>query len=283
MPKTWWILIIVCLIGSATDLWAVSPTKNLIYITLDGVGQRSFFQLQRKNKLPAIQSVINRGNVRTMFSVSNANPQHSYQALWAGLATPKKQIQKILPGSSIFEWVSKHFPKKSVAILLSKAPDHPSLSNMIPHLEKTPIHIGNDVPRTAWQAVSVAKAYLKSRKQSSFFLFLNLTDAEKIGHQYRADGEEYSLAIQAMDRALGTLFAHLKQVGDWDSTDIIITTSYAFNTKNRIHENTKDIWIASTQKVFRKARISDIVPSIKASYQGVDQDQGVVSIFKDNR
>jgi hypothetical protein len=72
------------------------------------------------------------------------------------------------------------------------------------------------------------------------FAFLNLADVDRMAHGHGVDSPECADAVAGADRALGRLVEHLKALGRWQRSVLIVTSDHGFE-RQRVSEPVIDL------------------------------------------
>ena len=98
------------------------------------------------------------------------------------------------------------------------------------------------------------------KQEKPFFMMLNFTNVDYFGARYRDGADVYSKAIKNTDAALGKIINSLKEKGQFESTEFLMTTNYGYQRKTPFP--LAESWVVSTQKALRKGTLNDIFPSL---------------------
>jgi predicted AlkP superfamily pyrophosphatase or phosphodiesterase len=242
---------------------------NTVYICIDGLSRTTLYSLLKKDKLPNIKRVIASGNYRNVdVDGYKSETLPTYKVLLSGYRQGSVGLP-IEKGLSIFEKLESEVPSISVMALFS----HPqnldaqvTINTLLTkeNIEKYVLH--KEVNRSAHIVARKAVNYIFS-KRSPFFIFLNFTEVDYVGHRFRNGSERYSKAVLECDRAIGKIFDSLVENGLDDKTNIFLTTNYGFKYNARSHENIRHSFLASNLKIRYKGNQEDIVPTIYHTYK----------------
>ncbi len=246
--------------------------KNVVYIVVEGVSRSTFYELIKRDKLPHYSQIIDRGNFRNLAINEGMLASHdSTLVAYSGYSSKQfhdksfiEQLKTLKPNLDVKCFLSvpidKEYPVTIHAnlVYLTEFTNSPSISY-----------------RTSTEIGMLASDYLKDQKEP-FFLMLNFTNVDYVGWRYREGAMKYSQAIKNTDKSLGMIIDALKQSGEFENTDFLITTNYGYHRKLQIPK--EEAWVVSSKKVLRKGTVYDIFPSLvdlldlnmgmKASFEG---------------
>lgn len=243
---------------------------NTVLIIIDGASQDTFYQLLRSHQLPNIETLVERGNTRTLNGLDDPNDRlEAYRILLSGHSSEEmSEARFISNGDSIFEQLDRIVPEITTGVLLHNTiplADEPveNLSLLISSVKMTLDIDHEPMYRSSNEISDVAINDIEGMTRP-FFYVLNFVNIDFVGRRYREGSELYSLGIRNCDKAIGKLLTRLRELGEDESTEFIIVSPYGM--KRKTQEFSSDAWIVSTQKVFRKGTLLDIVPSIMSLY-----------------
>ena len=255
--------------------YAHTPTPNTILMCLDGISRNTFYALIQKNRLPNIAKIIKRGNYRNMEAVNpSGETLPSYVELITGynLNIPEPKNKFTIPENlTIFEKLKQAIPDLEIGIILSTPQnlDNPvTLTPLFSNLPTTSYTFYPEIPRSDSITAKDAVSFINTQTNNSkpFFLFLNFTDTDFIGHRYREGAASYSQSIKNCDLAIGKIINYLENKGIWNNTNFFITTNYGFTPKTNSHKGENKIWITSSCKIRFKGTLINIAPTIYHIY-----------------
>ena len=241
---------------------------NIIYISIDGVNRDTLYALIEKKKLPFLQKIIKKGNVRNL-SIQTDTPtetRYAYSKLLTGnkwINPDQTTVTQIPRGQTIFELVKATRPQTYIACIFSTPQNRDNPTTLKPFFNLMSPSLSFDVPeieRSATEVIQLASSFVK-QVSTPYFLFFNLTDVEYIGHRYREGSLRYSEALQACDTALSNLYQSMT-FKQRKQTTFIITTNYGFHKKSQSHNQNPNSWIISSEPIRYKGNQVDIVPTI---------------------
>lgn len=245
---------------------------NVVLIIMDGTSQNTFYQLLRSHQLPHIESLVERGNTRTLSGLEDpSNRVDAYRVLLSGsdgsdLAT--EGTQPILNGETVFEQIEANAPASHTGVLLNNSIPlgDEVVADRTQLIASVNMTLGIDHDNDYRSSKDIVKLAVKdlSKLKSPFFYVVNFTNVEFVGRRYREGSELYSLAVRNCDKAVGVLIDGLKEDDLFEDTEIMIVSPYGM--KRKTQEFSSDAWIVSTTKVLRKGTLYDIVPSVMSFY-----------------
>ncbi len=272
------IRVVLLLVGLLASVWGQIP-ERLIYVTIEGVSQRTLIGLKNKDKLPGIKEVVSQGNVRNM----NVNLDRiSYESTMVPLITGRKynENEKLERDDVWFDALLRHSPKLRVYAVLSQTQNpeaEQDIQDLLPEEWPKRVKVRYLTKSSPVEVVAEALKMIPKR-QSQYVVWLNFTQVDAAGHRYREGSAKYSKALRKVDVALGRLFDELKERQQWEGTRVIGVTNYGFDTKSQLYQTHNRAWILANKKVMRKGNLLDVVPSIWAEWGVGDDDY--MSLFE---
>ena len=171
-------------------------------------------------------------------------------------------------GKTIFEKIKNSKPELNVGVVFNSSSNYHEqirFSQLFSEIPTESITVYPEENRDCKKTALLVNGFIEDN-QEPFFIFVNFTDGEQIGHRYREGAELYSEAIRKCDTAIGEIIDRLEQEKAWESTHFYITTNYGFLPKSRKYKTANKIWLVSTKKVLRKGFLTDLMRSILANY-----------------
>jgi hypothetical protein len=270
-PKRMRMLVVLLLLFFTAYPLQASPDKNVLFISIDGLSRDTLYALLNKGSLPNIRSIVKRGNYRNMdLPDIRPNTLQAYHALFSGALMADTSIKvagdPIEEGSSVFERLENNIPNLTTVALISEPLDEssvPSLNSLLIYAKHS-IDIIEPIRRRSLSQISRDSVRLLNRLDSPFFMFVNVTNVDYVGRNYREGSDTYSTAVKRADRFVGGLIGVLEEKGLWEDTEIVLTTQYGYRKNSQILSS--EVWVASTQKIRLKGTSLDIVPTIYKMY-----------------
>lgn len=122
-------------------------------------------------------------------------------------------------------------------------------------------------------ADEVGKLALESLDQYGgrrFFAFIHFSDPDHAGHKYGENSSEYSEAIIAADKWLGSIVEKLKELGVYEDTRIYVTSDHGFDEGKTTHSMAPYVFLATNDaEIKRRGDQRDIVPTL-LTRMGID-------------
>ncbi|MBT5856634.1 hypothetical protein HOH87_08400 [bacterium] len=259
-----WIGLVVCLYGSG--LWGAVPetndlilSRNTIVVSVDGLSRRTLHALLKKHKLPSIAQIVSRGNVRNLTVSANVVGLGSgLDVLISAQRSPRdfvtilRQLKTPVSTGIVLSPITHHDWSKSSLLVRDQLAEVVTTASA--YVARTP------------QEVTSELRHMITGLSSPFVLWANYTSVAEKGFVYREGGEEYSMAAQRVDRAIGRVLTHLETLGLKDQTDWVITASYVIQENNSGLEPAGRSWIVSSQLIRYSGFLRDIAPTILRFY-----------------
>ena len=265
MNYTLFVIMIVSLLINVSVNAANDYDKNLIYIVFESTGRSTLYDLINKQKLPHIQTIIQRGNYRNL-EVQNVdiNYNDTYLTLFTGLDDSQLALTSAnyTADVSIVNTIKNAKPELESIILFTPR-DQPELDSVWMQFMESVVFLLNNKSRIKPMAsyyLGLESASVIKETTTPFLLFLNFTHIDRMGRRYREGGELYSKALLNADRAIGIIIKALKKKGVYEQTEFLFTSNVGMRRATR--ESSEYTWVISSQKVQRKGVIQDIVPSV---------------------
>ncbi|RAP32334.1 hypothetical protein DID76_00600 [Candidatus Marinamargulisbacteria bacterium SCGC AG-414-C22] len=278
------VAMILCVLLSA-DKYAQS--KNLIYIVMEGTSRSTLYSLIKKDKLPHVQKIIERGNYRNVETTTlNSYDDDLYLSLLLPNTVSPNRVttSNMTSKTTIFDVVHETMPSVAISILYTP-PDSLATYPLTQAVITTKIQ---QFPTYSMQQkvssydVGKKAAAIIEQHSGAFMLFLNYTNVNRVGLKYREGGELYSQAVFNVDRSIGLMINALEAKKQWENTEFLVVTNYGMVAKTK--EKSHKTWVLSTQKALRKGTIFDILPSALSLLDKDEmlKDEASASLFKIN-
>ena len=197
--------------------------QALMLFTLSLRCSRStLYPLIEQKKLPNYHQIIQRGNYRNLgMENSDLIKQHSTFLLYSGMSSDQYNDQLFV------NYVQSKRPEMDVVCLFSTPIEREYLLDtqvlMMSVVEQT------QSPKVDYYTSStisdMAVDYIQ-KQEKPFFMMLNFTNVDYFGARYRDGADVYSKAIKNTDAALGKIINSLKEKGQFESTEFLMTTNY---------------------------------------------------------
>jgi len=246
---------------------SVKPNfSNVIFISIDGLSKDTLVALLNKDALPNIAKIVERGNLRSLeIPLRHPDMMAVYTSFFTGNMpnAEEKDPDKILPlKETLFRDLKKEYSGIQTLVMLSepyREKNPPQLSHLFP---KRNTYIDIFLPYTfrSNETIKEDVYQLLKKTKDPFFIFMNITEVDRMGHLYREGAQIYSNAVREADKSIGVIIDTLIEKDIWLETDILLTTSHGY-LKNSQIESSKS-WIISTRKVISKGSVTNLVPTI---------------------
>jgi len=191
---------------------------------------------------------------------------HAYRAMLSGYSYNDEDYEDIkdplLFGTSLFSNIKKYRSDVTTVCLLNHpigVEHRPSLNVLLTYDTQFVDVFYEEKIRSSSDIGSEIASFVRSSK-TPFFLFANFTNVDFIARKYREGAAMYSLSIKRCDEALGVIIQSLKDEGIWETTQLVLTTSYGYRSRSQFQS--KEIWVAATKKIRFKGSQLDIVPTL---------------------
>lgn len=256
----------------------------MIFISIDGLSKDTLEALLNKDALPNIAKIVKRGSFRSLeIPLRHPDMMAVYTSFFTGKmgAVEEKDSDKNLPlKETLFRHLKKEYSGIQTLVMLSepyREKKPPQLSHLFP---KRNTYVDIFLPYTfrSNETIKEGAYQLLKKAKAPFFMFMNITDVDRMGHLYREGAQIYSNAVREADRSIGVIIDTLIEEDVWLETDILLTTSHGY-LKNSQIESSKS-WIITTRKGMMEGSVTDLVPTIydffksykkSASYQPAEQ------------
>ena len=236
----------------AGDPVRLESRTKILFILLDGVRQDRFKELLDAGKLPNISGLISRGvYVETGVSVLPSTTGPAYAPFIMGVGPTKSKLSGIRlfdrnsgtyrvycgtdnskingdlnPGfKTIYEILSDKYTLSVFGMV-----DRGVSKSGVPWLQVAYNKITKDY--NDMDASLVGKLMSETEKGLPVFSFISLHSPDSNGHSYGA-GKEYSEAIIFEDSLVGKIIEHLKNIGEWDRVNVVISSDHGLATSNK--------------------------------------------------
>ncbi len=246
--------------------------RNVLLIGWDGVQRNHLKEALGRGEMPNLDRLAAEGALVAVDILRTTDTKAGWSQILTGLEPEttgifsNRDLQSIPPGLTIFERLERHFGTDNIATvaLIAKGEadlgDDPgaSYANAAPVMDAFVNGLGsNDFVGAA------AVRYLEAYRNRPFFFFVHFGDADRAGHLYGENSNEYNDALLSCDGWLGNLVRTLKNLGLYRDTLIYITSDHGFDEGQRNHLDAPYVFLATNDpRVTRRGGREDIAPTI---------------------
>lgn len=256
-----------------------SRPRNVILVGWDGVQRNHLKEAQGRGELPHLDRLSAEGALVAIDILRTTDTKSGWAQILTGLEPEttgifsNKDVLPIPPGLTIFERLETFFGADNIVTvaLIGKGEadlgDDPgsSYSNAAPVMDAFVNGLGwNDAVGAA------ALRYLEIYRDRPFFMFVHFADADRMGHLFGENSNQYNDALVSCDAWLGNLVRTLRNLDLYRDTLIYITADHGFDEGQRAHADAPHVFLATNDpRVTRRGGREDIAPTILDRF-GVD-------------